>query len=210
LAQDLEPFRLDNYRASDAGDELLRLKAFVSDALTLAGGQIYDVIGSRLVAEEPGSASITFSTDRDEAMADETLALLGLEHLLVSKLLQTAQELPAEARALLVDGNGPERARAIWEVRLRTPAGSLQARLFNARLDESGRLTWGSYAPDRDAWSVPRSRSMPRDLDRAAIVRDMQESLRRHLAQTGLLEDGATFSTRLVCWVETANNPHSG
>ena len=89
LFQDLEGFRLDDYRAfDDAGEGMRRLLNYVREGVERAGGAIRNQGGElyEVALDEPRTL---ITTNRDRAKEDEGITLLGLEHPLVRRLMAT-------------------------------------------------------------------------------------------------------------------------
>ena len=102
LFQDLEGFNVSDYQAhDDKGAGMQRLIQFVATALRHKNGKLIEVEkGKTYIADMDNGQLIHFTTQRDIAIEDEKLALLGLEHPLIQQLLKDFTNLPPEARAL--------------------------------------------------------------------------------------------------------------
>jgi len=120
LFQDLEGFRLDDYKQmDDGGASMARLRGYVSEFVLQKGG-VSRVLGADSF-EITGitDAPIRMTPNRELAKADERLDLLGLEHPFVRRLLEDDRRLPASERAFAASGQLVEGHRGlltIWHV----------------------------------------------------------------------------------------------
>ena len=100
LFQDLEGFRLDDYRVmDDAGAGMTRLIRYVEESVSQHGGSWRPL--SEDTFEVAGIMDTTRLTQiRETAQADDQLSLLGLEHPIVKRLFETDTMLPANRRGV--------------------------------------------------------------------------------------------------------------
>ncbi len=106
LFQDLEGFRLDDYKQfDDGGKGIERLLRFVQEGVQAVGGTV-TCKGPTMYETTIEGGQVRFTTDRDRAKQDENLTLLGVEHQLVRLLMQTQRNLPAAQRCLVGKGDG--------------------------------------------------------------------------------------------------------
>jgi SNF2 family DNA or RNA helicase len=86
LFQDLERFNLGDYtRFDDEGRGMLRLIDFMSRAARLSGWRFAREDETQWSLVSNGESTIQFTTDRDRAIQDENLQMLGLEHPVIRK-----------------------------------------------------------------------------------------------------------------------------
>jgi hypothetical protein len=141
LFQDLEAFRLDDYRAfDDGGRGMERLLAFVREGVQRAGGSftpkgpgLYEVVAEGRVAR--------ISTSREQAEGDEDLPLLGLEHPLARSLMDSSRSLPAADRALAgrLPGQSPVAGvLTFWRAQIYGAKGQYQQRVAVIGLNHAG------------------------------------------------------------------------
>lgn len=78
----------------------------------------------------PGRESVRFTTMREEALADENLQLLGIDHPVVEELLTEARQLEPEERALLVADLPDADVRTVWEIAIGDAEGRTMRRLY--------------------------------------------------------------------------------
>jgi SNF2 family DNA or RNA helicase len=142
LFQDLERFNLGDYkRFDDEGRGMQRLIAFVQRAARLDGGEF------RLRGEEdyelilPQTVPLLFTTNRDRALQEDDLNLLGLEHSFVKAWLDYYTALSPESRALIghIDGNNAEiGVLTIWQVVVHGKGGQIHQRIVRLGMTPEG------------------------------------------------------------------------
>ena len=141
LFQDLEGFRLDDYRVmDDAGAGMARLVRYVQESVSQHGGSWRPL--SEDTFEVAGITDTTRLTQtRETAQADDQLALLGLEHPIVKRLFEKDIMLPSNRRGVLattgsqLNGNG---VLTIWRVVLQNPDGMTTRRIIPIAVDSLG------------------------------------------------------------------------
>ncbi|MBM4089901.1 MAG: DEAD/DEAH box helicase [Planctomycetes bacterium] len=208
LFQDLDQFRLDDYRKfEDSGKGMERLLRYLQAGVQQAGGTVQPR-GPSLYEVSLNSAPPTrISTDREKAKEDENLSLLGMEHPLVRRLMDTHRQLGAESRSLvgrLQSANGLQGAISIWRVEIHGGKGHVHHRIVSIGLNAEGER----YRPlerieDYLHGLEPAQQFLFEPTRRAELVRSaVPEMIRRELAHAGVLAEDASFSARLLAWVE--------
>jgi hypothetical protein len=205
LFQDLEPFRIDEYVAVDDPRPLKRLRALVEEMVAQRGGTLAPDGDARFSVRLNGQPPVTFTTARDEALANERLQLLGIDHPIVEQLLDEATGLPADQRALLIGQTAtwPDAdIRTVWEVTIGDAEGRTSRRLYELTM-RNGQVTScrpyeGEWPPDVALSAVP-----PAPRDRAVLVEQtLPAALREALTERGELPAGASYKSQLLVWIE--------
>lgn len=208
LFQDLEGFRLDDYKQfDDGGAGMKRLLQYIREGVSLAGGSVRAISKNRYDVSLNAETRFTLTSSREDAKDREDVTLLGLEHPLVCKLMRDHVSLTASHRALVGTLNGDSSARgvlSVWRVDVYGGKGFFQRRVIPLGLNEAGER---SRQIERLTAKIPELRpsqasllaSQPR-LD--LIRRTIPEILRRELSHTGTIPEGASFNSRLLSWVE--------
>jgi superfamily II DNA or RNA helicase len=206
LFQDLEGFRLDEYKQmDDGGESMARLVRYFQAALTRKGAKCVPLSATHFLVENANEPAFRITTDREAAKEDEQTSLLGLEHPVVKKLLDADRQLEASARALFASrGEYAKGVLTVWHVSLQDAAQRFVQRVIPIGLDDQGnrnravegvlsRLTGLSPATEGLFTSAVRT-------ELASTV--IPEMLRRDLIHKGLLSDSVTVERRLLAWVE--------
>lgn len=208
LFQDLEKFNVGDYRRyDDEGRGMQRLVNFVQRAARLAGGDLRSLDLGLYQLTVPGRGDVRFTTDRDRAMLDADLGLLGLEHPAVRMLLDASLTVPADQRAVcgrFAHHAGEAGVFTIWHTVVHGPKGQTQQKVI--------RLGFG-FDGDR---SIALERTL-REIGGIDAVMDVSmttlphvtsvlnghatKALHRELLHNGLLPEGASYTSRLLACV---------
>ena len=208
LFQDLEDFRLDEYKQfDDAGAGMDRLLQYLRAGIAQAGGTLRDKEDGLYEVLLNDESKHELTTNREQAKGSERLTLLGLEHPLVRSLMETHTQLDAAHRALA--GSLPQHPDArgvltVWRVELHGGKGQFHRRVVILGLNETGErspLVERMAAHLRDL-KPPRSALLEPDRRLELVRKTLPEMLRRDLAYAGALPEGASFSAHLLAWVE--------
>jgi superfamily II DNA/RNA helicase len=202
LFQDLEKFNLSDYqRFDDGGKGMKRLVAFAKKAAEQHGARFVDHPNDVLVLHRE-EEEVRFTTNRDLALEEEKLQLLGVEHPLVEGWLRSLQGSPASARALVVELEGGDHTGAaltVWKVIVQSPGGRITQRILRLGVKEDGSRDPLLERACRDLLKTVRSSTTFPQIEK---VRDQtsaaEKLLHRELEHQGLLVDGATYSGTLV------------
>ncbi len=207
LFQDLEGFRLDDYKMmDDAGAGMARLVQYVKDSVGEHGGSWRSLSADSF--ELAGNGETTRLTQtRETAQADDQLALLGLEHPIVKRLFEQDTSLPAQLRGMVATSgsqpNGPG-VLTIWRIVIQDQDGMTTQRVIPIAIDDSGQrrrdLEFNASAIRRfSGASLPSLRPEQRT---ALLHTELPEIVRRDLAFQGRLSDSSSISSRLLAWIE--------
>ena len=208
LFQDLESFRLDDYKQfDDGGAGMERLLQYVRDGVAELGGKVASAGEALYVVSLGGESTLQVSTNRKNANEREDLTLLGWEHPLVLRLMAGHTGLGASSRALSGCLPGTEDYRGcltIWRVEVQGGKGRFQRRVLMIGLDEAGER---SRRLEQVGTRLRELQSAPTSMfdrqKRTRLVRhDLPAMIQRELTHAGSLAEGASFSARLLAWVE--------
>jgi hypothetical protein len=205
LFQDLEGFRLDEYKKMDDGGEgMARLIRYFQAALARRGGKCIRVSDTRFQVSKDGELPVTVTIDREEAKEDEQISLLGLEHPIMKELFDEDRKLEGNARALAASCGDSKGVLTFWHVSLQDSAQRFVQRIIPIGVDAQGKrsktieLLAGSFGN-----LSPASESAIRPYTRTELVSTaIPDMLRRDLIHKGLLSQSVTMSWRLLAWIE--------
>lgn len=208
LFQDIERFDLGDYhRFDDEGRGMRRLLAFAQHSARLDGGELKPVGEDLLVLQRPNSEVISFTTDRDKALQEEDLNLLGLEHPVINQWLDTYTSLVPEDRALVGDMEGTSHEAGlitVWLVVVHGKGGQVQQRVVRLGLTEHG-----ERSPYLERLSLELLRACPPrtnfPMDRGQLSSLVNVTaprlLHRELIHSGFLSADASYSSRLLACI---------
>jgi len=208
LFQDLEGFRLDDYKQfDDGGAGMERLLQYVREGVNELGGKVVFKDEALYEVSLDGRSTTQVTTNRDRAKESEDLTLLGLEHPLVLNLMTDHTSLGASDRAVagkLPDAEECRGCLTIWRIETHGGKGQFHRRIVSIGLDEAGERSRRVEQAEmrlRDLQPV-RTALFDRDRRTSLVRRDLPEMIRRELAHAGSLPEGASFSARLLAWIE--------
>ena len=203
LFQDLETFNLGEYQKfDDRGEGMRRLVSFVQRAAALFGSQFVFAGDGRYVLIDTDKTETQFTTDRDEALREENLELLGLEHPLVTQLMERCRQLEPEQRfvSAIADAELPSAGLSTaWKVVLHADGGKLEQRVIRLGFDWNGDRSLAierligplqTLKPHDSHGNPPR--------EAAPLAPSFRDAVHRELKHAGLLADGTSYSTMLL------------
>jgi SNF2-related domain/Helicase conserved C-terminal domain len=207
LFQDLEGFSLDDYRPfADVTADLDALRAFLQATLPPRGMILTEIADGLLeVRGEAGALVTRFTTNRDDANAENGPDLLGLDHPLVADLLAEHRATPPENIGFAVAA-GEATTRGVitcWLINARMPKGEQRVFLQPIAIRDDGqRIPPWERQLDRHLHGVAAP-SRWTEGERLARLRDQIEpALDRELGQRGVLNGDAAYTAELIVWVE--------
>lgn len=201
LFQDMDRFSLDDYAPlSGTADAIAQLVEFVKRA-AMAEGWTFDALeNNRYRLTIPGAVPDTvFSTERDDANADDGLSLMGLDHPLVAGLLDKYRSLAPEEIGLTVRASGGRAGvLAFWAVDWLGPKNQTHHVILRLAVDTAAqRLPVWEHQPEDLMFADPMTaQPLPGMLEIAEAV------VERELRHRGLVKDHQPYSGKLVGWVE--------
>jgi hypothetical protein len=207
LFQDLDGFRLDEYKQMDDGGEgMARLLRYFEVSLAAKGGKCFRISDTRFEVQQDGKSTVFITTDREAAKDDEQLSLLGLEHPLVKQFITEDCQLEGNKRAFVAlsprsDTNG---ILTVWHVALQDANDRSVQKIIPLGLDSRGeRSKQIEFLVNALERLQPGAKSVS-DIDkRAQLVRTvLPDMLRRELLYKGLLSESVNLSWRLLTWIE--------
>jgi hypothetical protein len=200
LFQDLEHFNFGDYKKfDDQGRGMQRLINFIASACTALNWQFTQESETMFTLVRPGEKSVQFTSDRDTAVKNESLQLIGLEHPLIKELIDmylTGNLIPVKA----IYGNSPdiigEGVLTYWNVNTTTKEGLSRNHLVKIGIDtKNNRAPWIESFSEKiesiqeastplETWHTLATENKER----------IQEYLHRDLAYKGIISEGVSYS----------------
>jgi hypothetical protein len=207
LFQDLEGFRLDDYRQfDDGGKGMARLFRFVQEGVKANHGTVKVKDTATYEATLDGM-QMRFTTERERSKLDDSLTLLGIEHPLARHLMKTQRDFPAKGRSLAARINTDKKIRgalSIWRVQIQGGKGQYHQRIVTIGVNEQRERSRQieRLAESLRELSPSHDGLFPSD-ERLELIHSLiPDMLRRELTHNGLLGATDSLSSRLLAWVE--------
>jgi hypothetical protein len=201
LFQDLDRFSLDDYAPlAGTDDAMAELERFLHRAAE-AEGWTFETLGDaryRLTTTDDSQETL-FSTQREEANADESLSLLGLDHPIVDRLLGKYRTLePEEIGVSIGARDGRAGALGFWAVDWVGEKGQTRRVLLRLAVDTTHqRIPAWERQPEDLLFAEPANPAAQPE----GMLEASEAVLERELRHRGLIRDHQTYSGRLVGWV---------
>jgi len=208
LFQDLDRFSLDDYKPfSDIEESQKRLINFLRIALEQQGGGIRLLEGGRFsIITGNGALERIGTVDRELARADDNVDLIGLDHPLLTELLNRWQTLsPEKIGAAVSDGRGKPCVLSIWLVREHVRESEQKTQLIPLAVDHTGQRVPLIEKQHTALFHRPPARSVLSMEARRHLVKSVIEPmLQRELQHRGIASETGGYSVELISWVEVS------
>jgi len=200
LFQELDRFNLGDYKKfDDQGQGMKRLVDFMSRAARLADWkftQKTDITWDLVRKDEP---PLIFTTDRDFALQEENLHLIGLEHPVISKMLNkyTLAESGFRAIAGKINGINVSGLLTIWKINVQGKDGQTNLKIVKLGLSEDGsRAPWLERIEDKLLSMYEPTSKKIEDWKLLAInmKKRLLELLHRELIYSGTINEDMSYS----------------
>lgn len=207
LFQDLDGFRLDDYKAMGNPDEgMAVLVQFIADAAS-AEGETFASRGNKLFVwtNKDKRSETLLTTERELSLQNENTQLLGLDHPLVAAYLQKFRDLPPEELGVCVQSpDGVTGILAVWLVETRGDKGQVKREIIPLAVDHYGkRLIAWERQPEKLWRPQPAARNSTEAEKKLAILREsLEPMLQSEIAYRVLATSNRGFEAKLIGWVE--------
>jgi SNF2 family DNA or RNA helicase len=199
LFQELDRFNLGDYQKFDDGGEgMRRLVDFIARATRLTGQKFIADGNGRYELHREGEKKTVFTTEREDALKEETLQLIGLEHPVVRDLLRRWSSPEAGPRSLCGRHEGiPEDGLlTFWKISARGKDGQASHHVVKIGITLEGeRAPWLEKLGLRILGTLPTSVSPQKWREFAAGKKSrLQELLHRELEYSGVITEEMSYS----------------
>jgi superfamily II DNA or RNA helicase len=207
LFQDLDGFRLDDYKAMGNPEEGMdALVRFVADAAN-AESETFTGRGDKLFAwiNKDTRTETLLTTDRELSLQKENIQLLGLDLPLVAAYLRKFREHPPEEIGFRVQSpDGTAGVLAAWAVEARGDKGQIKRLIVALAVDAEGKRNLAWERQPEKLWRSPVSNQNGKQTDKKlAILRNsLEPMLQRELEHRGFGKADRGFEAKLIAWVE--------
>jgi hypothetical protein len=207
LFQDLDGFRLDDYKAmGDPEEGAGALARFLADAAS-AEGETFSSRGENLFAwfNKDSQTETLLTTQRELSLQKENLQLLGLDHPLVAAHLRKFRDLPPDEIGVHVQSpDGTAGVLAVWAVEARGEKGQVKRVIVALAVDTAGKrlVTW-EHQLEKLYHAPLASQNGPHVDQKLALLRDtLEPMLQRELEHRAVVTGNRGFEAKLIGWAE--------
>jgi superfamily II DNA or RNA helicase len=209
LFQDLDRFSLDEYQPfADVQEGINRIVSFMKEAAAQNDAEWQALGQSRFRLVEPtGTADgITFTTNREESQEFPNLALLGLDHPAVERLLREYREVPPTDLGLRVKSpDGRPGVVALWQVAAHGDRGETRTHLVPLALGDDGkRIPAWERNLDQLFFAGPCERAVSSNGEAGVAL--LESALHRELTHRQLISEKRSYAARLIGWLEVVGD----
>jgi len=208
LFQDLDGFSLNDYRPyEDLQEGQTRLVMFTDHALKERGDRLRRLEGERMVISfSNGDPEIECTVNRDLAQDEDNLDLLGIDHPLVTELLNNWKMLPPESIGVSIVGdNEGACVITIWLVHAHPKGAEKKTYLVPLAVDSRDqRCPDLEKKLDEVFRSTPKTPVLKLDERRLLLDKTIDPMLHRELQYRGIATQQGGYTVELVGWIETA------
>ena len=204
LFQDLDRFTLDDYQPlADIESSKQRVINFVRAAIEADGGS-FDYVDEHRIRIIADRFLMTCTLDRDLAQLDESVELLGIDHPLMTELLNRWRTVdPEEIGSTATIGIGTKSALTFWLIQGFDRGSDTMAQLIPIAVDADGKRIPAIEKKARDCFSAPSGNIQFSPLERTRLLETaIEPALQRELQHRGIATIDKSYATELLCWIE--------
>lgn len=209
LFQDLGGFNIDEYKPlSDTSAGMGALERFLKESLEADGRKLARTADGvwQAFAQDGATVEARFVMERERAVADESLSLLGLDHPMVSAYLDAYRAVAADGLGFCVKAiDGKKGVLALWQVVSTNEKRHQVAKVVALAVDAAGhRQPSMEKMVDEMFKTEPAAPSFSRE-EAATLLADVVEPmLHRDLIHRGFVREGQAYEASLIGWIEVA------
>ena len=207
LFQDLDGFRLDDYKAlGESKEGMDALIDFISEAAKVEHGS-FSSRGDKLFVwtDSDSKAERLLTTERETSLQQENVELIGLDHPIVAAHLIRYRDVPPEELGVcVISPDGSEGVLAAWAVEARGDKGHVKRVIVALAVDVEGKrlVAWERH-PERLWRQQPLGKNGMSHEARLALLRNVLEPmLQREIEHKGLDKANRGFEAKLIAWLE--------
>lgn len=206
LFQDLDGFSLDDYKPfSDVSSSLDRLVQFLSAAVADRQQKLVKVDEAAFdLMTADGIRRARFSLNREAATNSDDLALMGLDHPLVQEELDRWRSVPPEEVGIAVASDLEEPVLlSLWVVEVSADKGERRVVVQPIAVKQDGTRVPAVERQCERYFRAPTASPRFKPEQRLELFgRVVEPTLQRELKHKGAVNDGGSYSTNLIGYVE--------
>ncbi len=209
LFQDLGGFNIDEYQPlSDTSAGMGAIERFLKAALEADGKKLARTPDGvwQAMGQDGATVEARFVADRDRAVADESLSLLGLDHPMVAAYLAAYRSVPADGLGFSVKSvDGKRGALSLWQVVSTNDKRHQVSKVVALAVDAAGhRQPSMEKIADELFHGEPVAAGVGRSDASALLSETVEPMLHRDLIHRGFVREGQAYEASLVGWIEVS------
>jgi superfamily II DNA or RNA helicase len=202
LFQDLDRFDLSEYKGltESSADLPSKLMAAFNSGVTLFGGEVKNISEKVSEVSYPpmNIKGMPITLDRELANSDSKISLLGLDHSIVTHMMNSLDTRPVAARAVAVRTKDDPFLLLSWRISLFGERGSILRKVVKLALSTSGHRL-----PEKEhldfLGGLPPVHVSSINLDHwPAVLDSASAALERDLKYRGLLTGNTSYQSELI------------
>ena len=203
LFQDLESFRLDDYKPfADTSANMERLVRFLSSAIEDQNRRVRNLgDGTYEILGPDGEQMLRFTTDRAVARETDDIDLLGIDHIVIQNALHRWSALAPDELGVSIAGD-ENAALTWWNIETHGAKGMKRSHIKPIAVSLDGeRLQHLESSGERILHNLPAQPILDASQRMVLLQNHIEPMLNRELSYQGIAGDGG-FSAQMIAWVE--------
>ncbi len=203
LFQDLDQFNLDEYKPlSNIDNSMAELLSFTEACTTIEGSSFRKETDFYILKDKENPKGLTFYINRDQALENEDIELLGIDHPKVEGWMNMYKNIPLDSIGCAVKSHQfPAGTLAIWEIETHNEKGHSIRSVVKIGMDRDGQRLIPLERNADELFMLPSS-EISRQSDQ---LNKIEQLLEREILHRGKAQDGQSYSSKLIGWIEVIN-----
>lgn len=207
LFQDLDRFSIDDYKPfENIKDGQERLSHFLERAVDFEQGEFTRIPeNDQMKVTLNGFEDLTLTLDRDRAQLDKKLDLLGIDHPLMSRLLDRWRQLPPEKIGVSVASKEDEEGvLTLWLIHYHAANSEQKTHLVPLAVSRKGARNPNFEKRKEEVffYAPKPTSSLDHDQRLQLLEKHLKPMLQRDLQLRGVANGKGGYASELVGWIE--------
>lgn len=201
LFQDLDQFSLDDYEPLSKNDKSLQQLIGFTSICSEIDKYEFEKFEDNYILIDSSSQRTIFTTNREQALEQDNIEILGLDHPIIEKWLKEYRSLPPEKIACSVTGKEiPLGVLSIWEIETHNNKGNTIRKIVKIGMSYSGERL---IALERLCDQLFNQESKATK-GKVELLERAEKLLEREIKHYGKFESDQAYSSKIIGWIETS------
>jgi len=198
--QDLDQFSLDDYAPlSNIDKSMAELLAFVKTCANSEQSTLIEKDDFYILRDPNTGANTTFCLDRDQALENEEVELLGIDHPRIERWINLYKNTSLESIGIAVQSDKlPEGVLSIWEIETHNEKGHSIRTIAKIDMDKNGQRSIPLERNVDEIFRLPASKTQ----GETNKLPKIEQLLEREILHRGKAKEGQSYSSKLIGWIE--------